>query len=210
MAIAEVDVFDAKAKTFEEAQSAPIKEMGHETVVAFELGENGAGLGSRENDGQLGRAPDPLDSGNKLELPFEHLLIKEKKRAEGLILSRRGDMAVDGEMAQEGRDLFLAHIGWVLLVVEKDISPNPLHIELFGPEAVALDAEMPANAVEQAGGRWGSTHSPMMTVGKGFRQVCAYLLRRQGVLQDIQAEEQGVRIAIGYLGRENQAFAGAK
>jgi hypothetical protein len=34
--------------------------------------------------------------------------------------------------------------------VEKDEPTNPIDVRLFGPKAVVLDAEMPANAIEQA------------------------------------------------------------
>jgi len=63
------------------------------------VGEDGAGLGPSEDDGQLGRAADALDAGDRLELSTEDLLVKKKEGAKGLVLGGGGDAAFDGKMA---------------------------------------------------------------------------------------------------------------
>lgn len=123
--------------------------MGHEAVVAFKVGEDGARFSAGEDDGQLGRTADALDAIDKREFAIEHLLIKKENRAEGLVLSGGGDTALDREMAQEGGDLGFAHLGRMAFLVEEDEAPDPIEISLLGADAVALDAQVPAHAIEQ-------------------------------------------------------------
>jgi hypothetical protein len=78
LAVPEVDILHAKAKTFEEAQPASIQEMGHEAEVSLELHKNRAGLGPSKHYRKLGRAPDAFDAGNEVEFSFEDLSIKKQ------------------------------------------------------------------------------------------------------------------------------------
>ena len=86
LAIAEIDVFDAETQTLEQAQAAPIQEMSHEAVVAFQVGKDGTGFGAGEDDGQLRRPTDALDPVNVFEFSIKDLPIEEKQSAEGLVL----------------------------------------------------------------------------------------------------------------------------
>lgn len=130
--------------------------MRHEAVVAFEVGEDGAGFGPGKDDGELRRALDAFDAGNVFELLLKHFPVKEKESAEGLILGGGGDAAVDGEVAEEGGDFFFAHRLGVPLPVEEDVSANPIEVNLLGADAVAFDAEVPADAIEEPERRRGS------------------------------------------------------
>jgi len=82
--ISKIDILDAQPETFEQAQTAPVEEVGHDPVISLQMGENGASFGSRKDDGKLGRAANTLD-GDKFELPIEHLLVEEKQGAESLV-----------------------------------------------------------------------------------------------------------------------------
>ncbi len=129
--------------------------MGHEPVVAFEVREDGASLSTGEDDGELGRPTHPLNAGDEVEFPIQHLLVEEKQGAEGLILRGGGDALLDGEMAEKGGDLFFAHLRGVALLVEEDEAADPIEIGLLGAKAVVLAAQVPADAIEQSGTRPG-------------------------------------------------------
>ena len=139
------------------------------------MGDDGVGFLPGEHDGQLGRPADSFHAGDVLQLLVEDLLVEKKERTKRLVLSGGGDMAVDGEMAEEGSDLFLAHLGGMALVVEEDVAADPVQVELLRAEAVVLYPQMPANAVEElrrsggAGDRRGTGHRGLMVVQSSTR-----------------------------------------
>jgi hypothetical protein len=114
--------------------------MGHESVVALEVGEESAGLGAGKDDRNLGRPFDSLDLVNEIEFAVEHLLVKKQECGQGLVSGRSGDVFVDCKMGKEPGDLFLAHFVRVPLTVKKDIAANPIDIGLLGSDAVMFDA----------------------------------------------------------------------
>ena len=101
------------------------------------MAQASAGL---KTTGSLAGRPDAFDPGDVIEFAVEHLLIKEEQRTEGLVLSRRGDVKIDVQVAEESGDLFFAHLLRVTFIVEEDEPANPINIGLFGADAVALDA----------------------------------------------------------------------
>jgi hypothetical protein len=147
--VAEIDVLHAEAENFEEAETAAVKEVNHEPVVAFEMGENGAGFGACEDDGKLRRPVDPLDTGDELELPLKDMLVKEEQRAEGLILRGGSNVTVDCKVAEEGGDLRFAEGAGVAFAVVKDETANPIAVGGLGPDAVTPGAEVPPDAIEE-------------------------------------------------------------
>src|SRR4051794_37246066 len=103
------------------------------------MGDHPTGLVPCEDDRELGWAADAFNARDEFELSIENLLVKEKQRTEGLILSRGGDVQVRSEVAEEGSDFGLAHFFRVPLLVEKDVSPDPIEIRLLCAKAVMLD-----------------------------------------------------------------------
>jgi hypothetical protein len=75
----------------------------------------------------------------------------------------RSDVAIECEMAQEGGDLFFAHLLRVTFIVEEDEAANPINAGLFGANAVAFDPQVPADAIEEFGWR---------SAGRGRRIFC--------------------------------------
>ncbi len=104
-----------------------------------------------------------LDAVDELEFAIEDLLVKEEQCVESLVLSGRGNVAIKCEMAEESCDLFFAHLLRVPFIVEEDEAANPIDIGLFGANAVAFDAEVPTDAVEEFGWRG---------AGRGRRIFC--------------------------------------
>jgi hypothetical protein len=85
---------------------------------------------------------------DEIELTFEDLLIKKEQSAEGLVLGGCSHLQIDGKMGKESGDFFFAHVGRVSLLMKEGEASNPIEVSLLGAEAVALDAQMPADAIE--------------------------------------------------------------
>src|ERR1700738_435704 len=161
LAVAEINVLDPQAQTFEQAQTAPVEKVSHGPVIAFQSGENGTRLRSGKNDWKFRGAPDPL-TGDEFELTIQHLLIKEKERAEGLVLGGGRYFQVDGELGKECGNFRFTSFLRMAFLVDANEAANPVYIELLGAKAVMLYAKVPADAIEEFRGggrrRWGSDH----------------------------------------------------
>ncbi len=57
-------------------------------------------------------------------------------------------MAVHRQMGEVGADLFFAHNVGMAFPMEEDEAANPIEVSLLGPNAVMLNAQMPADAVQ--------------------------------------------------------------
>ena len=110
--------------------------------------QNGARFGRRENDRQFCRTGDPLDVINEIEFSIEHLLVKKQQRAEGLILSGRGDILFNGEMSEKSADFFLAHFVRVTFAMKENVTANPIDVRLLGADRVMFYAQMPPDTVK--------------------------------------------------------------
>jgi len=113
------------------------------------MSEDGARFAFAEDNREPGGAANPLGAGDEFKFAVKDLLVKEKQSAEGLVLSGSGDIAIDREMAKESSDFVFAHVRRVTLFVEKDEAADPVNVGLLGADAVTLDPQMPADAVEK-------------------------------------------------------------
>ncbi len=121
--------------------------MRHEPIIAFELRENGASFRPGKHDRKFGWTANALDV-NEFEFSIQHLLVEKKQGTEGLILGRGSDFRLDGKMSEEQGDFGFPQFVWMAFPVENDVSTNPVYVSLFGTEAVMLDPQVPANAIE--------------------------------------------------------------
>jgi len=62
--------------------------------------------------------------------------------------SRVSHVALDGQRAQEPRDLGRAHLRRVALVVEQDEAPDPAHVGLLGTQAAVTGAQRGADPIQ--------------------------------------------------------------
>ena len=62
-------------------------------------------------------------------------------------------MAINCKVAEESGNLFFAHLLRVTFFVEEDETANPVDVSLFSANAVAFDAQVPADAIEKFGRR---------------------------------------------------------
>jgi hypothetical protein len=98
------------------------------------LVEHGVCLLTSEDDGELGRAFDPLDFIDEGEFALEDLLVKEEEAAQGLVLGGGGDVFVHCEVGKELSDFVFAHLVGMAFVVEEDVAPDPIDIGLLGAD----------------------------------------------------------------------------
>jgi hypothetical protein len=90
------------------------------------------------------------------------MLVEEEQGAEGLVLRRGGDVAVDGQIGEEVVDFRFTHFDGMALAVEQDVAFGPVVVRVFGADGVMAHAARVAEAIEEFG-RFG--HG--MTVGNG-------------------------------------------
>ena len=104
----------------------------------------------REHYRQPSRCLRRHDLAKPRQLKAEHLSIHEQQRTLGLVLRRGRHISFHCQVGQKCFDLRRTQFGGMLLAVKKNEASNPIDIDLFGTDAVVLDANFVANPVEQA------------------------------------------------------------
>jgi hypothetical protein len=62
-----------------------------------------------------------------------------------LILGGSRDLAVNGEMAEAGFNLWNAHFLWVAFIVQQNVTTNPLNIGFFATIGVVFEPNLVFN-----------------------------------------------------------------
>lgn len=127
----EVDVLDAKASAFQQAEAGPVEKSGHESVGALQSVEQGADLPHAEDDREGPGNPGPDEVVEGAEFLFEDFPVEKDQGAEGLILGRGADLPFAGEHRKELGDLGRAHLARVPAIVKEDESNDPSPIRRF-------------------------------------------------------------------------------
>lgn len=151
VAIAEVDILYPQPQALKEAQATAVEKFPHELIRAVELIKNGARFRSGEYDRNFRRSFHALDVIHEIQLSLEDLLVKKEQRRQRLVLGRGGDMVLHRQTRQEDADFPFAHLFRMAFCMEEDEAANPIDVGLLRSEAVVLDAQMPADAIEQSG-----------------------------------------------------------
>lgn len=141
LAVAEVYVFDAEADAFHEAESAAVEDFCHELGDAAHVGDEGAGFGRGEDDGEGFGFFGADDVGGRVNFDLEDMTVEEEDGAECLVLGGGGDVFFDGEVGDEGLDFGGAHVFGVAFVVEEDVAFDPVFVGLFGAVGVVFGAD---------------------------------------------------------------------
>lgn len=146
--VLEVNILDAQADAFHEAQAAAVEELGHQFVGAVqavqELPDLFAGEDGGEAFGSFGRGEE-----DGVNLFVEDLAVEEEDCAEGLVLGGGGDISFHSEVGQEGLDFWGTHIGGMAFVVEEDEAAHPVHVGLFGAVGVVFESEDLAELIQK-------------------------------------------------------------
>lgn len=149
LVVAEVDVFDAQAQAFHQAQARAIEQLGHEPGNAVHAVEDGAGFLGGEDGGQGFGFFGAKDVGGDFDGGFENVAVEKEDSAEGLVLGGGGDVLFDGEVGEELLDFLESHISGVAFVVKEDVAFYPFAVGLFGAVGVVFDADGFGDLVEE-------------------------------------------------------------
>jgi hypothetical protein len=97
----EVDVLDAEARAFEQAQAGTVEEQGQEARDAVEVLEVGPDLVARHDDGQVLGPPGAHEVVEPGQVLLQHFAVEEQQRPQRLILGGGGDLALYGQRGEE-------------------------------------------------------------------------------------------------------------
>ena len=103
-AVPEVDVLDAEAKAFHDAEAGPVEELGGEFPGVVEEAEHGADFVAGQHGRRAaGAASGGVDVKGEFGVP-EDVAEEEDEGIEGLFLSGGSDLAFEGEVLEVGGD----------------------------------------------------------------------------------------------------------
>jgi hypothetical protein len=107
----EVDVLHAQAAALEHPEPRAIEQVRHQPGRAVKPLEKGPDLVAGEDDGQPLRPSGTHDVVQPWDLEVQDLPIEKQQGAQRLVLGGRGNVAIDGQPAQEAGELRCPHLG---------------------------------------------------------------------------------------------------
>lgn len=158
LAVVEVEVFDAQAHTFHDAEPGAVHDLCHQAGRSPHPADDLHGFGVGQNCRKPLRAGCLGEVGRQLDIHLQDGTIEEEDGAESLVGSRDGDLALSGKMGNEGADLGFSHVFGMALAVEEDVALDPVLVGLFGAVGVMFGAQGVADLIHElfpVGGRFG-------------------------------------------------------
>ena len=138
--VLEVQIFNAEADTFHQAQAGAVQDLRHEFVCASELVEDADGLCAGEDGGQsFGTFGAGEEDG--FNFLMEDFAVEKEDGAEGLVLGGGGDVPFGGEVDDVGADLVGAHLGGMFFMMEKDEAAHPVEVGFLGAVGIVFGAQ---------------------------------------------------------------------
>jgi hypothetical protein len=162
---AEVDVFDAEADAFREAEAATIEELGHEPVGRWEGVDEEGHFAASEDGGEAFGAAGADGVDHFVDRCSQDGPEEEQDCAEGLVLGGGGDLAFDGEVREESADVGGAEVAWEAAAVEENEAADPAEVADFGAEGVVFPAKDEARLFENSGSE-GVHGNPLVVDGE--------------------------------------------
>jgi len=146
----EVNVFNAKAHGFHEAQPAAVHDLGDEFVCASEIGNEALDFIFGEDGGNgFGALRAQFGKLEFVQFNMKDMAVEEKNGAKCLVLGGGGDLLLIGKVGDELPDFGDAHFLRVALVVEEDVVSDPEDVGIFGAWGVVFDAKGIAILIEE-------------------------------------------------------------
>ena len=155
LAVAEVQILDAQAQAFGEAQSTSIEQFGHQLGYAAHFVDDGHGFLVGQYGGQMVGTGGPEKVGGERQVHLKDVFVQEGYGAERLVLGGGRYTALGGEIGYVRLDFRRAHFFGVAFVVEEDEAFDPVHVGLLGAIGVVLGADGFAHLVEEFFFLWG-------------------------------------------------------
>ena len=151
-ALAEIQILDAQAHRFHEAEAAAIHDLCDQFPRVFKVGEYGADFIAGHHNGRSPRAAGGGDVVQREFLDAEHVLGEKGHGIERLLLGGRGDVSFQREEVEVGGDggrpgglRGLAE----LLETEADEAAIPVDIRLLGGHGHVLDPDHAAERINE-------------------------------------------------------------
>lgn len=132
---AEVDVLDAQATAFEQAQAGSVQERRHQASCARQLVQDRSDFVAGEDDGESLLAVGVDEVVEPGQVDGEDASVEEQESGERLVLGRRGDAVSGRELAEEASDLVAAEAGGVAPTAERVVAAHPAEVGLLCPWA---------------------------------------------------------------------------
>jgi len=132
LAVFKVNVLYPQAQTFVQPQSAAVQQFGHQSGDAAHVGDDFHGFFMRQDSGQPLGAGSVAQVGREGDVLFQDGPIQKEDGAGGLILGGCRDFAFGGKVDDELADFLLSHVFGMPLVMEEDVTLDPVHVRLFG------------------------------------------------------------------------------
>jgi hypothetical protein len=112
---------------------------------ACHLGEDGFDFFGGEDGGEVLWAFGADGINSAIEFLVQDVAIEKNQGAEGLILGGSRDLAINGEVAEKGFNLWNAHFLWVAFIMKQNVTTNPLSIGFFGTIGVVFEPNLVFN-----------------------------------------------------------------
>jgi len=80
------------------------------------------------------------DATSEPERPIQDMPVKEEERAQGLFLSRGGDLVPLCKVLQECEHVLFVEDGWMSQSMEADEAHYPADVSLLGSQAIVTQA----------------------------------------------------------------------
>ena len=120
----EVDVLDAQARTFEQAQAGAVEQQDQEVGDAAEVLQDGSDLVPGHDNRQVLRPPGTHHLVKPRQVLLEHHAVEKEQGRQRLVLGGGGDVPLDGQRGQELRDFPGPHLDGIALAVEENVAPD--------------------------------------------------------------------------------------
>ena len=147
--IGEIDVLNAEAEGFVEAESGAIEQFHEEFLGAGQIDDDGRDLFFGEHRGKGLRTLGKLQILQPGKILFDHIPIEEENGAHRLILRGSGDVTNRCEVIEIIDHLLFAEVLGVDLLMEYDETVGPGHIGFLGRAAIVCASDCQADLIEE-------------------------------------------------------------
>ena len=173
----EVNVFDSQRQAFKQPEAAAIEHLRDEAEGRLERLQDGLDLASRKDRWKMHGPTSALQAFESMHLQAENAFVEEDDGAKGLILGRRRDATLHGEVVQEGGGFRSGQFSGVAAIVKSDEGADPLEVGFFGTRGVVQSADGIPDSLEE-GHEGVSTRAAEM-----LRAVCRFFRRRRAEIE---------------------------
>lgn len=147
--VGKVEVFHPQAQALGQPHAGAIEHLGQQTVLALHQRQHGGHLLRRQHHRQPPPRLRPGDGVHPGQLHAQHLPVQEQQRRQRLPVGADRHPPLARQPGEKGLNLRPTHLGRVTQPVKPDEGAAPVHIGLFGAQAVMQGADALPQLIEQ-------------------------------------------------------------